>query len=322
MTAFLATALLMVSAAFEVSAPPFTVEARDGSDAALAERSLAILQDASAEWAPWLATGEAPIRLILAESEEAFRHYAGPLGRPNVSGIAKAWQGLMVVKTPGVTRPGSDFRGTVRHELMHVLLFRNSNTDHMPRWLNEGICMKMANEYQWQSSFTLAQMFVESRVIPYSLLDRALHTPDSGMEFGDAYAQSLSMTRYLRDTIGDERFWAVVRGMRELPFADALREHGGISPTEFWQGYMGSLWRVAWLGVLTPSSLLGFGGFLVVAAWFRRRGKDKVIYRRWEKEEIEDQLFGPVVVSWDEVVEDPDAWKDGGDDDERRNGGT
>ncbi|MBI1317452.1 MAG: hypothetical protein GC168_00700 [Candidatus Hydrogenedens sp.] len=322
MTSIAASLLLCIASAVQVVAAPFTVEARNDADQALAENTLQILLEAQDEWHLWLPAGEEPIHTLIAESEEAFQHYAGPMGRPNVTGIARPWKGQIVVKAPYVTLPGTDYRGTVRHELMHVLLFRNSNTDVMPRWLNEGICMMMANEYQWESSFTLARMFVESRVIPYALLDRSLQAPDSGMEFGDAYAQSLSMTRYLRDTIGDEKFWAVIAGMRELTFPDALRQYGQIEPTQFWQGYMKSLWTLAWLGALTPSSLLGLGGFLVVAAWIRRKGLDRAIFRRWEREEREEQLFGPVVVSWDEVVEDPDAWKDGVDEDEDRPGGS
>lgn len=300
--------------ALEISRPPFTIVAAD-KDAEIAERSAKVLLDAMQEFGHRLPAGTDPIRVVIAESDAAFAHHAGPMAALDVSGIARSWAGLIAVKAPYLVPTGSDFAGTLRHELVHVLLFRNTNTDYMPRWLNEGISMMLANEFRWESSFAVAKMFLEGRLIEYRVLDTALAAPESGMQFGDAYAQSLSMTRTLLDTLGEDKFWAVITGMRNMPFPDALREYGGISPMQFWDDYRSSLWSLAFWAALTPGTLLSFGGILLVLTWYMKQRSNRVIVQRWEKEDREDALYGTGLTTWDEVVEDPDAWKRGRNDD-------
>ncbi len=310
----LAAALCLFSLgahALEISRPPLVITAAD-KDAALAEQSADILEEALREFAPRLVAGEQPIRVVIAESDAAFAHHAGGMARLEVSGIARPWQGLIAVKAPYLVSNPSEYRGTLRHELVHVLLFRNTNTDRMPGWLNEGLCMLLAGEYRWSSSFSVAQMYFGARLIEYRVLDNALSAPESGMQFSDAYAQSLSMTRTLHHTLGDDVFWKVIHGMREVSFADSLRAHGGISPMDFWDDYRHALWWLTFWAALTPGSLLGFAGFLLVITWAVKQRSNRSIVQKWEKEDIEDALYGQGLSTWDEVVEDPDAWKRGG----------
>jgi hypothetical protein len=277
----------------------------DAADRETAESSLAWLLEASEEFASRLPIGEDPVEVYVAHTLPEFQHRAGPLASLDVSGVARSWRGEIIVKAPHLRMTGGDYRGTLRHELVHVLLFRNSNTDVMPRWLNEGLCMMMANEYRWASTLAVAKMFVRNGIIPYRLLDRALRAPESGMQFSDAYAQSLSMTRALYDKVGEEAFWAMIYGLREQDFPDALVAHSGVTITEFWTGYRQSLWQVALIGTLASGSLFGPAAILVIVVWIRKRFSNRRIIRRWEAEEAAtEDLF-----SWDQVVEDPDAWK-------------
>lgn len=300
--------------ALEISRPPFLIVAAD-KDADIAERSAGVLLDAMGEFGERLPAGEEVIRVVIAESDAAFAHHAGPMAALDVSGIARSWAGFIAVKAPYLVPAGSDYAGTLRHELLHVLLFRNTNTDYMPRWLNEGISMMLSNEFRWESSFSVAQMFLEGRLIEYRVLDSALAAPESGMQFGDAYAQSLSMTRTLRDQLGEEKFWAVIMGMKSMPFPDAMRAYGGVSPMSFWEGYRASLWQLAFWAALTPGTLLSFGGILLVLTWYMKQRSNRLIVKRWEREEREDALYGSGLTTWEEVVEDPNAWKRGKGDD-------
>lgn len=298
------------AAALEVSAGTFTIVAA-GKDEGLAQIAAEVLPAAAAEWEKRLPLGEEPIRVVIAESDEAFRAQAGSLASLEVNGVAHASRNLIVVKAAGLTPVGTDFQGTLRHELVHVLLHRNTNTDRLPHWLNEGIAMMLANEFRWQSSFSVARMFFEGRVIEYRVLDSALAMPASNMQFGDAYAQSLSMTRTLLDEIGEEKFWAVVMGLRDMSFGDSMRAHAGMEPLDFWDIYRRSLWWLAIWGAITPSSVLGAGAFLVIIAYFMKRRSNRVIEKRWEREDFEEAMYGGNLATWDELVEDPDAWKRG-----------
>jgi hypothetical protein len=269
-----------------------------------------VLEEAAAEFAPRLPAGGTPIRVVIAADQDEFQAYARTFQHVEVSGVARASENLIVVKAPGLRRPGDDFRGTLRHELVHILLDRNVDTDRLPRWLNEGLCMMLANEYHWESILQLARMFARNAIIPYPELDRTFRAPGDEMAFGDAYAQGLSMTRHLRDTLGEEVFWQVVLATRDQFFADALRDVAGTTVLEFWHDYESGLWRIAMIGTLVSGSLLGPAGFLVIIAWFRQRWRNRRTLNRWEREEAA-AAGDPAVFSWDDVADDPDAWKAG-----------
>jgi len=298
---------------------PFIIEYAD-DDRSTAEQTLAVLTAAVAEFAPILPVGEGKIHVVLPGSLSDFAQRAGGLSKLNISGFARPGAGLMVVKPPHLRLTGEDFAGTLRHELLHILLHRNTDTHRLPRWLNEGICMSWANEFYWQSMYTVSRMFVAGGVLGLDQLDAAFTTPGDEREFGDAYAQALSMTRYLRNHLGDKDFWDIVLATREKAFSDALYERSGVTLQELYAGYTRSLWVAALISALASGSLLGPAGFLTIIAWWRIRGRNK---RRLAQMAVEERAYEdtPDLFEWDDVTEDPDAWKQGteyaSDDDDR-----
>ena len=283
---------------------------------ALAEYTLAILEDAIAEYDPVLPAGDGLIRVVVADTPIEFDRYAVHFTGLSVSGLAQPGSNLIVVKAPRMRMPGSDYPGTLRHELVHLLLYRNITYDHLPQWLNEGIAMSLANEFYWQGLFKVAQMFVQNRIIPYHLLDDSFYAPSDQMQFNDAYAQALSMTRHLRDRLGEDVFWTLVHELRDAPFHVALRNVAGLSVIEFWAGYERALWKYAVIAAMASGFFFQPAAILVIIAYLRRRHIARGIYERWEAEEAAEAETGGPVPHWEEFVEDPDAWKDGYDDDD------
>ena len=284
----------------------------DPADEATAQRSLAILQEALVEFGARLPPGNAPIHVIIAHTIDQYMTYARSFGAVRVSGLAHSDKGLIVVKAPGLRYAREDYHGTLRHELVHVLLARNVDTGHLPSWLNEGLCMSLANEFYWNSIAHIARMYVRDRIIEYKDLDMSFRAPGDEMEFGDAYAQALSMTRFMRKRFGEEAFWAVVLGTRELPFARSLEKHGGMTVLEFWAAYRGSLWKIAIVGSLGSGSIFGIPAILVIIAYFRRRRANRRVLRQWA---IDEAAQEDVIVSWDDVAEGPYDWEQDDEDD-------
>jgi hypothetical protein len=276
------------------------------NDADLARRSADILEAFQKEWAHVLPLGSKPIRVVIAPSLAVFRQHSGPFSSTEISGIAYSHRGLIVVKAPHLRRLGGNYAGTLRHELGHVLLHRNTNTNNLPRWLNEGTVMMMAKEYEWASPYRVAKMYLQRRLIAYPLLDEQLAVPGNEIKFGDAYAQSYSMTRYLHKTLGKDLFWAVVLGCEERSFFEALQQEGGTDPQEFWPSYLRALWLATLVSVAASGSFFGPPALLVLVAYYRKHRSNKVILARWaeEKADLEDSLF-----HWEDVTEDPEAWK-------------
>jgi len=270
---------------------PFIIEYQDDAET-LAEETLAILEKARAEFQRWLPTGNEPIRVIVCSTMGAFQAAAERMGRLPVEGIARSEGGVIVVKAPALRSDPFDYSGTLRHELVHVLLARNTDTAVMPRWLDEGIAMTVGKDFRWESMLHVANMYVRGRIIEYHALDFAFVAPEDDSQFGDAYAQSLSMTRFLMGRIGEEAFWEMVYSLKTRTFPEALRAVAGLTPRTLYDGWVQSLWKVA----LISSLVSGFSAFqvaavLVIVAYFRKRRRGQHILRRWAAEEADDGLI-------------------------------
>jgi len=293
----------------------FIVEYPSGQEA-VAERTLSILANAIRVYNPVLPAGDAPIRVVVTDVPAEFERYAVHFAGLDVTGLAQPGSDLIIVKAPRLRPPGGDYPGTLRHELVHLLLYRNIDYANLPQWLNEGLAMSLSNEFYWQSLFKVASMFVNNRIIPYRLLDNSFYSPSDQMQFNDAYAQSLSMTRHLRDLLGEERFWQLIHALAEKPFPKALSDIAGMTVLEFWGGYERALWKYALIAAMASGFFFQPAAILLIIAYIRRRRIAQNLYRRWEMEEAAEEAGGGVLRDWDELVEDPDAWKQGAYDDD------
>ena len=293
----------------------FLIEYPPGQERA-AEQTLRILENAVTEFTPMLPAGEAPIRVVVTDVSEEFTHYAAHFAGLDVVGLAQPTNNLIIVKAPRLRTPDSDYPGTLRHELVHLLLYRNVDYANLPQWLNEGLAMSLSNEFYWQSMFKIARMFIQNRIIPYRLLDDSFYSPSDQMQFNDAYAQALSMTRYLRDELGEDVFWSLIRALADQPFHKALENLAGMSVLEFWNGYERALWKYAIIATMASGFFFQPAAILLIIAYIRRRRIAQDIYRRWEEEEAAEAAGGSTVRHWEEFVEDPEAWKQNVYDDE------
>ena len=293
----------------EISEGLFRVQHHPDAEA-MARASLQVMQDALVEFDAYLPAGETPIYVVIAHTLEEFAEYGGWVDQVSVSGMAFSGEGLIVVKSPRLRMAGDDYIGTLRHELVHILLYRNVEVDFLPRWLNEGIAMSLAGDYRWGSTFGVARMYLANRLIPYPDLDRTFARRGHDGRFGDAYAQALSMTRFLRRELGDELFWEVVLATAEMPFGEALREIAGFSALEFWQRYERSLWVYTLGGIFSSGTVFVPAAFLVVVVWWKKQLQNRKVLARWEAEDAALEA-GPDMLTWDELAEDPEAWKMG-----------
>lgn len=278
--------------------------------------SLQILEEALKEFSAYLPAGEAPVHVAIADTLDDFDQYAVHFAGLDVSGVAHPGAGLIAVKAPRLREPGGDYAGTLRHELVHLLLFRSIGYDRLPQWLNEGLAMYLSNQHYWDGAMRIAVMFVRNRIIPYHELDNAFYQPLGREEFSDAYVQALYMTRQLHRQLGEEKFWKVIHALKEQTFGKALISEGGIDLETFCRGYEKSLWKYAIIALTASGAAFQPGAILLILAYLRHRRLSKGLYRKWEEEELEALVDrDPPVFTWNEVVEDPDFWKQDREDD-------
>jgi hypothetical protein len=250
--------------------------------------AIEVLRKFAAELRPRLPLGDEPVRVVICHSYRDYRRAAGAHALVSVMGLARPQEGVIIMKSPSMM-PRGDFRGVLRHELVHILLYRNTDTYAMPKWLNEGLAMMLSGEKRWNSSIRVGQMKLRNEIIPYRDLQWVLTAPGVEPGFGDAYAQSLSMARRLRSVLGEEGLWALVFDLRDMSFGDALRKHADMDPLDFFEDWRTSTWGVA----LIFWSVSGFSAFhlmvvLLILAYIRKRRRGKRLMAAWEEEEMED----------------------------------
>ena len=290
-------------------------------DADAAQRAMKELREAAAAFAQRLPLGDQPVNVFIAPTVAAFNRRTPGFMPGQVSGVADPERGMITVKSPRLRGARADFLGTLRHELVHVLLARNTKDAFLPRWLNEGLAMFMSKEYQFATPMTMAVMFFENRLIEYKDLDWAFMNPGQEMEFGDAYAQALSLTRHLYKRLGPDRFWQVVLGTRTMPFPDALRQYGGFDVHELWGGYIRSLWLVVLVGAMASGSFFTPISVLAIVAWFSIRRQRRKVLDGWARDEEEERLRDlvdskPPLMTWEEAIDDDTTYIPGIDDEE------
>lgn len=276
------------AAADTLEGGPFSVF-HHPDDARHAAWALEVLEEALHEYAPRLPPGESPIRVYVCHTVDEFAQFAGRYATTTVSGVARPQDGIIAVKAQRLGLRDPDPRGTLRHELAHVLLARNVNPAAVPAWLNEGIAMSLAKEHRWGSTLRVGWMYLEGRLFRFGDLEAAIVSGGPVLKFGDAYAQSLSMTRFLFDHLGEEGFWDLVYKLNTMRFGDALRATIGLGPVEFTQAWRNDLWKfalVAW--IVSGFSVFQVGAILVIAAYVRRRRRNRDVLRNWAEEEAEE----------------------------------
>ncbi len=267
---------------------PFEIYSHDRQ---LAHHALNILQESKEEMAPHLAVGTRVVRVFLCTTPGEFHRFAGAYSIHEVAGVARPEAGVIAVKVPGFAPANADFDGTLRHEFIHVLLERNTDTSRLPPWLNEGLAMYFSREHRWGSAFYVGRMYLDGSLLSYRDLNVAFLEPGMEVQFGNAYAESLLLTRYFIHRFGEQTLWDVLNDLRTRSFGDSLRARIGMGPADLFRAWVNSLW---WLA-LVVSLVSGFGLFQVMAVlcvvgyWVRRKRQTQRLLEWEEEEQMERQ---------------------------------
>ena len=224
------------------------------------------------------------LRVVLAPTQEAFRQAVGG-ALPDALGIYNPGTRTVVLRSPR-SNPGGqwDLRGVARHELAHGILDL-AIEGPIPRWLNEGLAILMADELSFLDDSQLTLLAFRERLIPLTLLMATF--PDTEHAMDQAYAEAASFARFLlrRDGMeGLRRLLAHMAAGEEMNRAFALTYGEPLAALEqAWQEQLSG--RFSWFALVTPISVLGaVGAPLAVAGWLRRRIQARRRLREWEAE--------------------------------------
>lgn len=87
------------------------------------------------------------VTAYLAASEEEFLRTTGPSIPDWGAGVALLEQNRIVIKSPKYMKTGKSFRELIGHELTHIMLHRAAEGRWLPRWIHEGLAMRVSGEW-------------------------------------------------------------------------------------------------------------------------------------------------------------------------------
>lgn len=136
-------------------------------------------------------------------------------------------------------------RRTIRHELAHLVVGKFGQScvgGHRPTWLEEGLAMYAEGEPSGDVTSDLEQATTDNSFVPLRSLNGPF--PAHGDDAGNAYSQSYSMIKFLREEYGQQDLQALILLLAQGEgYDDALEKVYGSNIDELEQE-----WR-AWMGI-------------------------------------------------------------------------
>ena len=205
----------------------------------------------------------------------------------SVIGTAYHKRALMILKSPrALTRIPINLRTTFIHELTHILLGQAfSSEERVPRWLNEGVAMYEAREWNFDRVFTMTHAVLTDALIPLSDLTHGF--PRDERRFELAYCQSFYLISFLISQYGTEQFHDFIRlYSKEQVLDDVLLKSYGINLYELERQWHRALrMRFSWIPLITSSITLWFVITLIfIWSYLRKKRNTQLTLQRWEEE--------------------------------------
>lgn len=228
----------------------------------------------------------------LCATLEAFRD-AQP-GRVQVPlwavGVAYPHENVIVLRSPRAIKGSSgDLIPVFAHEFSHIALGRALMGVAVPVWLDEGLAIYEAREWNFSRIAVLTEASLMGRLIPLAVLTRAFPEAEAQAEL--AYAESFMFLSYLINKVGRGAFHRLIRDYTHYgDLEGALRRSTGMPLGELekqWLVYLKL--RVSWLPIITSVSTLWFlATLLFIYGYFRKKRQAARRLREMEMEEAQE----------------------------------
>ncbi|MBS1271704.1 MAG: hypothetical protein MAGBODY4_00836 [Candidatus Marinimicrobia bacterium] len=231
-----------------------------------------------------------PFPVVIAPSKEVYKKYAGNL--PEWSAGATTYPlGRIVLKSPSLGRSSIwDYDATLQHEVAHVIIGQHINPNRLPRWLNEGLAMSVADQHTMRDMYTLAQAALRDNLIPLDQIEQMLsfHSQRALL----AYIQSHDAVRFIQQEFPKNTLARVFDFMQENPelsWSRSFEKIAGVSQFYFewhWQKKVKQSYN--WLTVLSSDTLFWLiFPVLAILAYLAIRWRNRKKMKRWQQEEEE-----------------------------------
>jgi hypothetical protein len=205
--------------------------------------------------------------------------------------VAYAGENLIILNSPGVLGVRQDILTTFRHELTHIVVGQAFRGAYVPRWLNEGLAMYEAAEWDLGRITHMSRAVLTDSLIP--IQDLLTGFPDDYQQAILAYDQSFYLVAYLMTRNDREAFHKfIAEYSREKNMALALQRVYGLSISELekeWRKHLRL--RFSWLPLLSSATTLWFIITLIFLISYRKKRQENLQQLSdWEIQEDEPTL--------------------------------
>lgn len=232
------------------------------------------------------------VEIRLSPTLEAFQ--AAQPGKSRVplwaAGVAYPRENIIVLRSPRAIRGGRvDIVSLFAHEFSHIALGRALGDAEVPHWLDEGLAMYEAREWDFDRFAVLAEASLTDRLIPLNRITGSFPGVERRAEL--AYAESFMFVSFLINKLGRDAFHRFLKDYtRYGDLEGAFRRSTGKSSLELekqWLKYLKL--RVSWIPIITSVSTLWFIATLIfVYGYFRKKKQAERRLLEMAAEEEED----------------------------------
>ncbi|HPU85388.1 MAG TPA: peptidase MA family metallohydrolase [Candidatus Latescibacteria bacterium] len=195
---------------------------------ASAERAAAIVQMARTRFYA-LADTSFPfeIHVLLASSAAEFAGLTRGLVPDWGAAAAVPGEGLVIISGLSEEKPMAE---AACHEVAHLALHALSRGP-VPRWFDEGIAMRLSDEWSIAYSVRLARSALANRLLPLHSVERVLSFERDQAAL--AYAVSFAAIRWFEKRHGERALALLLRSLASHPFDEAFERVTGSDSASF-----------------------------------------------------------------------------------------
>ena len=207
------------------------------------------------------------------------------------AGVAHPPSGEILIAAHAPDGSKTDLEDLLKHEMVHVALYRATGGQPLPRWFHEGVAESFADTISFARMQTLAATVFGGGVPALEDIERSFHQGDPhGASV--AYAASRDFVSYMR--FRDPEGGAMRQALRNIRSGVGF-EAAFIHAYDLTIDELSQEWRAGLRGRFSWFPIVGSGELpfflvtpLVVVAFFRKRRKMKLAWARLEREEQEE----------------------------------
>ncbi|HEB02235.1 MAG TPA: hypothetical protein ENI12_03280 [Nitrospirae bacterium] len=225
----------------------------------------------------------------------------------HISAYAISEKGIIVMDYTRVLVKPFTLKGTIKHELVHLVLGNNLKTQ-IPKWLNEGVAQLVAGGpaeiVLSRNTSMLSGAVLSGRMIPLESIKNSFPRPRRGMVL--AYEESLSFIRFIESEFGKGTIRSILGEIESGATApSAIKSITGEPLAELERRWMEDLYlKATWLSYISNHF---YELLFILAALLTMYGFLRVTIRiRTYRDEDEDEAFVAEALRAEEKAHPPD----------------